>query len=142
MEERVNKCLTLTFATGSGAIYFMCVSRTENQVSFNVYSYSSICIFFVVEYWKRVTTESEDCRFPPKIPQKLASKVTILILLSVTILPTKIGFVGAEILMLGPLQNCQIEFVNLLRSSGIDSQPGGLVRQPYLTYRPTRLHTL
>ncbi len=27
-------------------------------------------------------------------------------------------------------------FVNLLRSSGIDSQPGGPVRQPYLSYRP------
>jgi hypothetical protein len=26
------------------------------------------------------------------------------------------------------------EFVNLLRSPGIDSQPGGPVRQPYLTY--------
>jgi hypothetical protein len=27
-------------------------------------------------------------------------------------------------------------FVNLLRSPGIDSQPGGPVRQPYLSYRP------
>jgi hypothetical protein len=33
-------------------------------------------------------------------------------------------------------------FVNLLRSPGIDSQPGGPVRQPYLTYRPDRLHRL
>ncbi len=33
------------------------------------------------------------------------------------------------------------EFVNLLRSPGIESQPGGRVQQPYLTYRPTRLHT-
>jgi hypothetical protein len=30
-------------------------------------------------------------------------------------------------------------FVNLLRSLGIGSQPGGPVRQPYLTYRPARL---
>jgi hypothetical protein len=30
-------------------------------------------------------------------------------------------------------------FVNLLRSPVIDSQPGGPVRQPYLTYRPARL---
>ncbi len=28
----------------------------------------------------------------------------------------------------------ETEFVNLLRSSGIGSQPGGPVRQPYLTY--------
>ncbi len=34
------------------------------------------------------------------------------------------------------------EFVNLLRSPGIDSQLGGLARQPYLTYRPARLHRL
>ncbi len=34
------------------------------------------------------------------------------------------------------------KFVNLLRSPGIDSQPGGPVRQPYLTYRPARLHRL
>ncbi len=32
------------------------------------------------------------------------------------------------------------EFVNLLRSSGNDSQHGGPVRQPFLTYRPARLH--
>ncbi len=30
--------------------------------------------------------------------------------------------------------------VNLLRSPGIDSQPGVPERQPYLTYRPARLH--
>ena len=29
-----------------------------------------------------------------------------------------------------------------LRSPGIDSQPGGPVRQPYLTHRPARLHRL
>jgi hypothetical protein len=29
-------------------------------------------------------------------------------------------------------------FVNLLRNPGIDSQPGGPVRQPLLTYRPAR----
>ncbi len=34
------------------------------------------------------------------------------------------------------------EFVNILRSPGIDSQHGGQVRQPYLTYRPARLHRL
>jgi hypothetical protein len=34
------------------------------------------------------------------------------------------------------------EFVNLLGSPGIDSQPGGPVRQPSLTYRPARLHRL
>ncbi len=27
-------------------------------------------------------------------------------------------------------------------SSGIDSQPGGPIRQPYLSYRPARLHRL
>ncbi len=34
-------------------------------------------------------------------------------------------------------------FVNLLRSPGspgTDSQPGGPVRKPYLSYRPARLH--
>jgi hypothetical protein len=34
------------------------------------------------------------------------------------------------------------EFVNLLRSPGIEFQPGGPVQQPYLTYRLTRLHRL
>ncbi len=34
------------------------------------------------------------------------------------------------------------EFVNLLRSPGINSQPGRPVRQPYLTYRPARLYTV
>ncbi len=34
------------------------------------------------------------------------------------------------------------EFVNLLRRPGIDLKPGGLVRQPYLTHRPARLHRL
>jgi hypothetical protein len=33
-------------------------------------------------------------------------------------------------------------FVNLLRSPGIDSQPDGSVRQPYLSYRTARLHKL
>jgi hypothetical protein len=32
----------------------------------------------------------------------------------------------------------ELEFVNLLRSPWIDSQPGWSVRQPYLTYRPPR----
>ncbi len=34
------------------------------------------------------------------------------------------------------------EFLNLLRSPGIDSQHGGPVRQLYLTHRPARLHRL
>jgi hypothetical protein len=33
-------------------------------------------------------------------------------------------------------------FVDLLRRPGIDSQPGGPVRQPYFSYRPARLHRL
>jgi hypothetical protein len=33
-------------------------------------------------------------------------------------------------------------FVNLLGSPGIDSQPGGPVRQPYLLYLPAMLHRL
>ncbi len=33
-------------------------------------------------------------------------------------------------------------FVNLLRSPGIDLQPGGPVQQPYLPLRPARLHRL
>ncbi len=32
------------------------------------------------------------------------------------------------------------EFVNILRSPGIDFQPGWPVRQPYLKYRSARLH--
>ncbi len=31
-------------------------------------------------------------------------------------------------------------FVNLLKSPGIDSQSGGPVRQPFLSYRPARLY--
>jgi hypothetical protein len=33
-------------------------------------------------------------------------------------------------------------FVNLLNSPEIDSQPGESVQQPYLSYRPARLHRL
>ncbi len=33
-------------------------------------------------------------------------------------------------------------FLNLLRSAGIDSQPGGPGQQPYMSYRPTMLHRL
>jgi hypothetical protein len=33
-------------------------------------------------------------------------------------------------------------FVDLLRGPGIDSQPGGPVRQPYFSYRSARLHRL
>jgi len=40
------------------------------------------------------------------------------------------------------LSNTEPAFVNLLWSPGFDSQPGGPVRQPYLTYRPARLHRL
>ncbi len=34
------------------------------------------------------------------------------------------------------------EFANLLKSPWIDSEPGGPVRQPYLTYRPARLNRM
>jgi hypothetical protein len=34
------------------------------------------------------------------------------------------------------------EFVNFSRSPGIDSQPGGPVRQRYLTFLPAKLHRL
>ncbi len=44
--------------------------------------------------------------------------------------------------LVGHICGTEPEFVNLLRSPGIDSQPGGLVRQNYLTYRPARLHRL
>ncbi len=33
-------------------------------------------------------------------------------------------------------------FVNLIRSPGIDSQPDGPVRKPYLSHRAARLHRL
>jgi hypothetical protein len=33
-------------------------------------------------------------------------------------------------------------FLDLLRSPGIDCQPGGPVRQPYLLYRTAKLHGL
>jgi hypothetical protein len=33
-------------------------------------------------------------------------------------------------------------FVSLLRNPGSDSQPGGSVQQPYLSYQPARLHRL
>jgi hypothetical protein len=40
----------------------------------------------------------------------------------------------------GPKLQPEPEFVKLFReSTGIDSQPGGPVRQSYLTYRPARL---
>ncbi len=41
-----------------------------------------------------------------------------------------------------PEEKTEPVFVNLLRSPGIDSQPGWPVRQPYLSYRPARLHRL
>jgi hypothetical protein len=37
-----------------------------------------------------------------------------------------------------PIRLAESEFVNLLRNPGIDSQPGGPVRQSYLTNRPIR----
>jgi hypothetical protein len=40
------------------------------------------------------------------------------------------------------LQQAEPESVNLLRSPGIDSQPAGPVRQPYLAYRHARRHRL
>ena len=36
----------------------------------------------------------------------------------------------------------ELLFANLLRSPGIDSQPAGTVRQPYMLYRPARQHRL
>ena len=39
---------------------------------------------------------------------------------------------------MGPIE----VFVDLSRSQGINSQPGGPVRQAYLTYLPARLHWL
>ncbi len=40
------------------------------------------------------------------------------------------------------LSSSEPVFLNLLKCPGIDSQPGGSVRQPYLTYRPVRLCSL
>jgi len=42
----------------------------------------------------------------------------------------------------GSSETPETVFVNLLRSPGIDSQPGGPVRQPYLSYWPAMLHQL
>ncbi len=39
-------------------------------------------------------------------------------------------------------QTSEPEFVNLLWSPRIDSQPGGTERKPYLKYRPARRHRL
>jgi hypothetical protein len=36
--------------------------------------------------------------------------------------------------------NSEPVFVHPLRSPGIDSKPGGPVRQPFYSYRPARLH--
>ncbi len=38
------------------------------------------------------------------------------------------------------IQNTEPVFPNILRSPGVDSQPDGTVRQPYLSYRPAMLH--
>jgi hypothetical protein len=40
------------------------------------------------------------------------------------------------------VRKIQSPYLNHLRSPGIDFQPGGPVRQPYLTYRFARLHRL
>ncbi len=40
------------------------------------------------------------------------------------------------------MQIAEPEFVNLLRSLGIDSQPGGPGKHPFLTCRPARLYRL
>jgi hypothetical protein len=57
------------------------------------------------------------------------------------------GLLGTDKIFL--LQECHAGrgtsepiFVDLLRSQGIDSQPGGPVRQPYLSYRAARLQRL
>jgi hypothetical protein len=42
----------------------------------------------------------------------------------------------------GGIYHTEPVFLNILRSPGIDSQSGGQVRQPYLTYRPARLYRL
>ncbi len=42
----------------------------------------------------------------------------------------------------GPELNSEPEFEKLLRSPGIDSQPGGPARLPCLMYRPARLHRM
>ncbi len=41
-----------------------------------------------------------------------------------------------------PTHHSEPEFLNHLRNPGFDSQPGGPIRQPYLTYWPARLHGL
>ncbi len=47
-----------------------------------------------------------------------------------------------SVLWLPCTQCTELVFVDLLRSPRIDSQSGGPVRQPYLSYRPDRLHRL
>jgi hypothetical protein len=44
------------------------------------------------------------------------------------------------VIFVGRVQSTESVFVNLLRSPGIDSQPDGPVRPPYLSYRPAMLH--
>ncbi len=51
-------------------------------------------------------------------------------------------FGGGTFFHVGVYSKPELEFVNLLRSPGIDSQPGRPIRKPYLTYRPARLHRL
>jgi hypothetical protein len=47
--------------------------------------------------------------------------------------------IGFSTFRTGPLEPV---FLKLFRSQVIDSQPGGPVQQPYLSYRNTRLHRL
>ena len=46
------------------------------------------------------------------------------------------------IMSLRPAMEPEHVLVNLLRGPGIDSQPGGPVREAYLSYRPARLYRL
>jgi hypothetical protein len=60
----------------------------------------------------------------------------MLFLISLEKVATKVVYSGIRDYHRMILVRSEPVFVNLLRSSGIDSQPGGPVRQPYLSYRP------
>ncbi len=60
--------------------------------------------------------------------------LVISLLLTYTVL--RVGACLSNIYMTEP------EYGDLLKSPGIDSQPRGPVRQPYLSFRPARLHRL
>ncbi len=54
----------------------------------------------------------------------------------------KLGFSHVFVKLQGiHLRRPEPVFVNLFRSPGIDSRPGGTIRQPCLTYRPASLHS-